>query len=139
MKTSPGILKVFVPMVAIAVMLLNQSCCQFALTIGHGVYGIIIRRPVPIISEAALAAVLDALKKPGVKYHFHLVRNDGSHRDFDFESSVTIKTDRVIMTELAQNLSKDGLTPIGSSLTHHGSFTRAADVVAILNQVNNTE
>jgi hypothetical protein len=131
--------RIFAPIATgIIALFLIQACAQFSLTLEHGVFGLIIRRPVPIKGENQLAKALATLNRPGVKYHFHLVRDDNTFRDFDFDSGVAIKTDRVIMTELAQSLSKDGLTPIGSSLTHHGHFTSAADVATVLSQVKTT-
>jgi hypothetical protein len=139
MRANPGILKLFVLMVAVAVTLLIQSCAQFVVEVGHGVYTIIIRRPVPIKSEAAFERLLEHLKKPGVEYHFHLVRKDGTFKDYDFISPVKITTDRVITTEVAQSLPEDGLTPIGSSVTHRARFTNAADVGKVLAEIKSND
>ena len=123
MKNFPGTrIYVFIATAIITIFLI-QACAQFNLTLEHGIFGLEILRPVPIKNEKMLAKALALLRKPGVNDHFHLVRDDYTVRDFDFDSGVAIKTDRVIMTDLAQSLSKNGLTPIGSSLTHRGYFT----------------
>jgi hypothetical protein len=139
MKRNPGVSKVYGLMMVIAVALLIQACAQFVVTIEHGVFGLMIRRPVPIKNENALAIVLKKLKKPGVKYHFHLVRENGTSRDFDFDSGVKIKTDRVVMTEVGQSLSKEGLTPIGASLTHHLYASDPGDIAKVLGQIKSTD
>jgi hypothetical protein len=110
MKSFPGTRIYVLIATAIIAIFLIQACAQFDLTLEHGVFGLNIRRPVPIKDENMLAKALAFLKKPGVTYHFHLLRDNGTVRDFDFDSGVAIKTDRVIMTDLAQSLSKNGLT-----------------------------
>ena len=86
--------------------------------------------------EHALALVQ---KHSGVSYHFELVLDDGSHRSYDHESKHTVKTDKVFVTKLGQNLSKNGLTPIGASLTHRLYSPNAADIATVLNAIGSQD
>src|SRR2546427_702656 len=117
MKNFPEILKVSVlTAIAVMVFLIIPACCMFE--INNGIFALIIRWPRQIKSEEAFAAALTHLSKSAI-YEFHLVRDDGKSRDFRRGSKMSIKTDRIITTELAKSLSSDEFTPIGSSITHH--------------------
>jgi hypothetical protein len=131
MKNFPGIVKVSVlTAIAVMVILTIQACCMFE--IDNGMFALIIRWPQQIKSETAFTAALTHVSKSAI-YEFHLVRNDGKSKDFRRGSKVSIKTDRVITTELAKSLSNDELTPIGSNITHHLYSPDAQDIALILN------
>jgi len=133
MKNFPGIVKVSVlTAIAVMVILIIQACCMFE--INNGKFALIIRWPRQIKSEEAFAAALKRLS-PSAIYEFRLVRDDGKSRDFRRGSKMSIKTDRVITTELAKSLSNDEFTPIGSSITHHLYTPDAEDIAIVLNQI----
>src|SRR5216684_1045574 len=101
------------------VILAIHACAPFTLKIERRMFGLIINSPQPIRSEKAFNTAVNNLSRSAV-YEFHLVRNDGSSRVWRRGSKLTIKTDRVITTELTQNSSNDDeLVAIGSSFTHH--------------------
>jgi hypothetical protein len=115
-----------------------QACAPF-LDIGHGRFGLVIKCPVRVISRKALEDALKVVRNRGVaSYHFELVLDNGDHvPPYDYQpKGVAIKTDKVFVTELAQSQSKDGLTAIGSSLSHHLYSPRAADIAAVLGAIN---
>ena len=134
MKKVPGIWKAFG---SIIIILIIQACAPLSLEIVPGAYRLVISVPQQLKNgETAFAKALEVLKKhPGVSYDFHLVRNDGTTRDFKHESKITIKTDRVITTELAKSLSQGEYTPIGSSVTHHLYTPQATDIAIVLDQI----
>ena len=117
-----------------------QACAPF-IDIGHGRFGLVIKFPVRIMSRQSFEHALAIVQKhPGVSYHFELVLDNGTHLPpYDHESKVAINTDRVFVTELAQSLSKDGLTPIGSSLTHHLYSPNATDIATVLNAIGSQD
>lgn len=134
-RNFPGIRKIFLPLVAIAVTFLIQACAQFAFNLERGVFGLLIRYPVPIKSEDKLTETLGNLRKPGVRYFFHYVRKDHSFRNYFWPGAPGLKTDRVVMTELGRSRSEEKLTPIGSSLTHHIYATLPEDIGTVLKEV----
>jgi len=135
MKNLPGKLKLAaLTAIGIVVMLIIQACAPFALKLDHGLFGLIINCPQQIKSVAAFEAALNTLSKSAV-YDFHLVRDNGTHKDYRRGSMLTIKTDRVITTELAKSLSSDEFTAIGSSITHHVYSPNATDISIVLNQI----
>ena len=116
MKTFPRT-RAFVPIAtAILVIFIIQACAPF-IDIGHGQFGLVIKSPVRVLSQKALENALAIVQKhPGVSYHFELVLDDGTRLPpYDHEPKVAIHTDKIFVTELAQSLSKDGLTPIGAA------------------------
>jgi hypothetical protein len=134
MKRVPGIWKVFGSMAAITIIL--QACAPLSLEIVPGAYRLVISFRQQIKNETAFANALKGLNHhKGVSYDFHLVRNNGTTRDFHHESKIAIKTDRVITTELAKSLSQGEFTPIGSSITHHLNSPQAADIATVLDQI----
>ena len=119
-----------------AVAFFIQACAsQFGLSLEHGVFALIIRSPVPIVDEKLLGKVLENLKKPNISYEFHLVRDNGSFRDFRWGVLPKIATNNVVMIEVARISTADGLTPIGSSLTHRLYTTDPDDIAKVLGQV----
>jgi hypothetical protein len=136
MKRVPGIWKAFGPMAAIIIILTIQACAPLSLEIVPGAYRLVISFPQQLANgEKAFANALKSIQHSGVSYDFHLVRNDGTTRDFHYKSDVAIKTDRVITTELAKSLSQGEYTPIGSSITHHLNTPQATDIATVLNQI----
>lgn len=135
MKNLPGKLKlVALAAIGVVVMLIIQACAPFILKVDHGVFALLIKYPQQIKGEKAFKDALDSLSKSAI-YEFHLVRPDGSSRDFRHGSRLSIKTDRVITTELAKSLSSDEFTAIGSSLTYHLYSPNATDLSIVLNQI----
>jgi hypothetical protein len=135
MKNLPGILKLAALMVIGVVLILTiQACAPFTLNVDHGLFGLIIKCPQQIKSVAAFEAALNTLSKSAI-YEFHLVLDNGTHKDYRRGSMLTIKTDRVITTELTKNLSNDEFTAIGSSFTHHVYSPNATDISIVLNQI----
>ena len=138
MRKVPRIWIAFGSVAAITIILTIQACAPLSLEIVPGAYRLVISVPQQLKNgETAFANALKGLKHAGVSYDFHLVRNDGTTRDFHYKSDVTIKTDRVITTELAKSLSQGEFTPIGSSVTHHLNSPVAADIATVLNQIQN--
>jgi hypothetical protein len=134
MKKVPRIWKASVA--AIAIILTIQACAPFSY-IGQTAFTLVISAPQQLAhGEAVFGKVLEKLKThPGVSYDFNLSYNDGRSRDFRHTSKITIKTDRVIKTELAKSLSHGEFTPIGSSITHHFNSPNAADIAAVLGEI----
>jgi hypothetical protein len=123
-------------MAAIIIILTIQACAPLSLEIVPGAYRLVISFPQQLAKgETAFAKALKSIEHSGVSYDFHLVRNDGTTRDFHYQSKIAIKTDRVITTELAKSLSQGEFTPIGSSITHHLNSPKAADIATILDQI----
>jgi hypothetical protein len=137
MKNLPGKLNLAVlTAIGVVVMLVIQACAPFILNVDHGIFALIIKCPQQIKGEKAFEKALTKLDTRAV-YDFHLVRKDGSFRDFRQGSRLTIKTDRVITTELAKSLSSEEFTAIGSSLTHHVYSPDAKDISIVLDQIKN--
>jgi hypothetical protein len=135
MKNFPGIVKVSVlTAIAVMVILTIQACTTFDLGINKGIFALIIRWPQQIKSEKAWEKALADLSKPAI-YDFHLIRNDGTSKDYRRGSKMSIKTDRVITTELAKSVSNDEFTPIGSNITHHLYSQDARDIGIVLNEI----
>ncbi len=120
----------------ILVVFIIQACAPF-IDIGHGKFGLVIKSPVPIVSQKALEKALAMVRHHGVRYQFHLVLDNAEPQDYNYGPKMAIKTDQVVVTELAQSLSKDGLTPIGSSLSHHLYSVDPTDIATVLNAINN--
>jgi hypothetical protein len=134
MKDVPGTLKMVVVMSLVTLAFLAiQACAPFIQT-GHGALGLIIIFPQKIVSEKGLASALKSINRTAT-YHIHLVRNDGTTRDFDNKAKIPIKTERVTTTELRKSLSSDDLTAIGSSITHHVYTQKASDIAVVLDQI----
>jgi hypothetical protein len=136
MKNFPGIVKVSgLIAMAIVVILIAQACCPFNFGIKNGIlFGLLIKYPQQIVSEAKFAAAVGNLSAAAI-YDIHLVRDDGTFRDFRRGSKMSIKTDRVITTELAKSVSNDEFTPIGSSISHHLYSPDPKDIAIVLNQI----
>jgi hypothetical protein len=77
---------------------------------------------------------LNTLSKSAIN-EFHLILDNCEHKDYRRGSMMAIKTDRVITTELAKNLSNGEFTAIGSSFTHHVYSPNATDISIVLNQI----
>ena len=136
MKNFPGTRVFVLTLAAVVVILVIQACAHFQLDLQKGKFILIISFPQQIKSLAEFEKTLTGLQKPGVEYHFRIVFNRGGMpKVYDYKSPVAIKTDRVIVTELAQGLSKEELTPIGTSLSHKLSTTDPADIAAVLKQI----
>ena len=136
MRRVPRIWKAFGSMAAITIVVIIQACAPLSLEIVPGADRLVVSVPQQLKKgETAFANALKGLKHPGVSYDFHLVRNDGTTRDFHYQSKIAIKTDRVITTELAKSLSQGEFTPIGSSITHHLNSPQAADIATVLDQI----
>jgi hypothetical protein len=135
MKNLPGIVKVSV-LTAIAVMVFFtiQACAPFMVKLEHATFALIITFPQQVTSKEKFKKALSNLS-PKASYHFHFVPEQGPSEDFDHQPKMTIKTDRVIKTELATSLSKDEFTAIGSNITHHLYSPDATDVGKILNEL----
>ena len=137
MKKVPRIWKASIA--AIAIILIIQACAPLSLEIvPPGLYRLVVSAPQQLAyGETAFAKALKSIQRPNVSYDFHLVRNDGTTRDFRYESKskMGIKTDRVITTELAKSLSQGEYTPIGSSFTHYLNSPQAADIAVVLGQI----
>jgi hypothetical protein len=135
MKNLPGKLKlVALTAIGVVVILVSQACAPFILNVDHGIFALIIKCRQQIRSEAAFEAALNTLSKSAI-YDIHLVRDDGTSKDYRRGSRLTIKTDRVITTELAKSLSSDEFTAIGSSITYHVYSPNATDIAIVLNQI----
>lgn len=137
MKTFPGIVKISVfTAIALIVILVVQACAPFGLSIENHLYALLIREPQRLkYGEAKFAQALTGVNRLAV-YDFHLVRDDGSTRDFkSVRSKMSIKTDRVITTEVARSLSNDEFTPIGSQITHQLYTADPQDIAIVLGQV----
>ena len=137
MKNLPAKLKLLALTAIGGVVMLIIQACACAPFIDYGVFGLIIERPLQIKNgkEAEFKAALDKLSE-GAVYDFHLVPENGSFRDFRKGSRLTIKTDRVITTELAKSLSSNEFTAIGSSLTHHVYSPNDEDILIVVNVLN---
>ena len=136
MKNLPAKLKLAALMaIGVVVMLIVQACAPFTLKLDHGLFALIITCPQQIVNQTAFEKALTSIQKRGVSYDFHLVPESGEPKDYHYKSPIAIKTDRVVITELAKSLSKDELTPIGSSLTHHVYTPNAADIATVLDQI----
>jgi hypothetical protein len=137
MRRVPRIWRAFGLIAAITIILTIQACAPLSLEIVPGAYRLVISFPQQLKhGESAFANALKGLNHHrGVSYDFHLVRNDGTTRDFHHQSKIAIKTDRVITTELARSLSQGEFTPIGSSITHHLNSPQAADIATVLDQI----
>jgi hypothetical protein len=118
------------------VILIIQACAPFGLSIENHLYHLFIKENHQLTgSEANFAHALTKLS-PLAVYDFHLIRNDGSSRDFrSRRSKVSIKTDKVITTELASSLSNDEFTPIGSNITHQLYTPSPQDIATVLDQI----
>src|SRR5205823_3003951 len=102
MRRVPRIWKAFGSMAAITIVVIIQACAPLSLEIIPGAYRLVVSFPQQLKhGETAFANALQGLNHhPGVSYDFHLVRNNGTTRDFHHPSNIAIKTDRVITTEL---------------------------------------
>ncbi len=118
--------------IGVVVMLIIQACAPLIVKVDHGIFALLIKYPQQIRSEAEFAAAVSTLSKRAV-YDIHLVRDNNSFRDFRRGSRLSIKTDRVITTELAKSLSSDEFTAIGSSITYHVYSPSATDISIVLN------
>jgi hypothetical protein len=135
MKNLPGKLKLVVlTAIGVVVMLVIQACAPFILNVDHGIFALTIKCPQQIKGVAAFEEALNTLSKSAI-YDIHLVRDDGTSKDYRRGSRLTIKTDRVITTELAKSLSTDEFTAIGSSITYHVYSPNATDISIVLNQI----
>jgi hypothetical protein len=135
MKNLPGKLKLAaLTVIGVVLILIIQACAPFILKVDDGLFALIIKCPQQIKSVAAFEAALNTLSKSAI-YDIHLVRDDGTSKDYRRGSRLTIKTDRVITTELAKSLSSDEFTAIGSSITHHVYSPNATDISIVLNQI----
>jgi hypothetical protein len=135
MKNLPGKLKLVVlTAIGIVAMLVIQACAPFILKVDHGIFALIIKCPQEIKSVAAFEEALKHLSKSAI-YDFRLVLDNGTPKDYRRGSRLTIKTDRVITTELAKSLSSDEFTAIGSSITHHVYSPNATDIAIVLDQI----
>jgi hypothetical protein len=124
--------------IAVGIVLALQACAPF-IDLSKGRFGLVIKFPHEILGQASFVEALKKVQHQGVSYEFHLVTDKGQHSDYEYGPKVTLKTDNVTVTELAQSLRKDGLTPIGSSLTHHIYSADAADIGIILGQIKPSE
>ena len=107
MRRLPRIWKAFGSVAAITIILTIQACAPLSLEIVPGAYRLVISFPQQLANgETAFAKALKSIQHSGVSYDFHLVRNDGTTKDFHYQSKIAIKTDRVITTELAKSLSQ---------------------------------
>jgi hypothetical protein len=123
--------------VAVVILLAIQACVPFGFRNLHqGMFGLVIKVAQKIKDKSKFEKALSRVQHDGVSYHFELVLNDKEKPiPYDYGPKVVIKTDRVFITELAQSLSKDELTPIGASLTHHLYSTDSKDITTILNEI----
>jgi hypothetical protein len=137
MKTFPGIVRISVlTAIASVLILIIQACAPFGLSIENHLYALIIREAQQLKgSDADFEKALKKLKPLDV-YDFHLVHLDGTFKDYHSRhSKVSIKTDRVITTELARSLSNDEFTPIGSNITHQLYTPYPQDIAIVLDQI----
>ena len=135
MKNLPGKLKLAaLTAIGVVVMLFIQACAPFILKVDDGIFALIIKCRQQIKDEKAFKAALNTLSESAV-YEIHLVRDNGTSKDYHRGSKLTIKTDRVITTELAKSLSSDEFTAIGSSITYHVHSPNATDIAIVLNQI----
>jgi hypothetical protein len=135
MKRPTGSLSfVTVAVAAFAVVLAVQACSTMKPNPGNTTFLLEISKPHPLKNPdpVAFAQLLLTLSKSAI-YDLHLVCDDGRIKDFRRGSKLSIKTDRIIKSELADKESSDQLTPIGSSMTHHLYSNSSKDIQIIAN------
>jgi hypothetical protein len=135
MKRPTGLLSfVTVAVAGFAVVLAVQACCMFKPNAGHTTFLLEISKPhlLKDPDPRKFAELLLTLSKSAI-YDFHLVCDDGKAKDFRHGSKLSIKTDRIIKSELAEKESSGQLIPIGSSATHHLYSDDSKDIKIIAN------
>jgi hypothetical protein len=135
MKNFPGIWKAVVPIsFVVAVTVLIQACAL--IVIEKGRFEIIFKSPQPLISKKSFEVALGKLQHlRGINYEFNAVYDNGERKHYKFDSPLPLKTKKVTVTEIGRSLSKDELTPIGTSITHHLYTPNATDVAILLAEI----
>ncbi len=92
-----------------------------------------IKKTHEVKDEAAFLQVLQNVKKKGAIYKIHMVKADSSTQDLSSDAAAGMKTDQVITSQMAKNVSSDKFTAIGVQVTQTVASEDPTDLAAILN------
>ena len=91
-----------------------------------------IKKTHEVKSEAAFVLALQNVKKNGAIYKIHMVKADNSTQDLSSDAAAGMKTDQVITSQMAKNVSSDEFTAIGVHVTQTVASESPADITTVL-------
>jgi hypothetical protein len=119
-------------LVAIVVLLiLTFQACE---TTPHGDkrrFGLEINEPVHLSNPAAFVKALHTLSHSAF-WDFRFVHDNGKSEEFHSNAKLSIKTDKVTMSEIAKNKAAGEFTAIGSHVTQRIYSANVKDIQIVL-------
>ena len=134
MKTLSGTSKLVI-LAAIGVLaVLTFQACETTPPGAKRQFGLKINEPFHLRNPVAFIKALRTLSKSAF-WEFHIIYDNGKSEDFHGGSKLSIKTDKVTMSEVAKKASAGELTAIGSHVTQRIYSENLDDIKIVLNQL----
>jgi hypothetical protein len=134
MKTLSGTSKLVILAAIGALAVLIFQACETTPPGAKRQFGLEIKEPVHLRNPVAFIKALRTLSKSSF-WEFHIVYDNGTSEDFHSPSKLSIKTDKVTMSEIAKKASAGELTAIGSNLTQRLYSQNIEDIQIVLDQL----
>ena len=134
MKTLSGAPTLAVLGAIVVLVILTFQACETTSPGSKRQFGLKINEPFHLHNPAAFIKALDALSSQAF-WDFRIVHDNGKSEDFHSRSKLSIKTDKVTMSEIAKKASAGELTAIGSNLTQRLYSQNIEDIQIVLDQL----
>jgi hypothetical protein len=134
MKTLYGTPKLVILAAIGALAILIFQACETTPPGAKRQFGLEIKEPFHLRNPVAFIRALRTLSKHAF-WEFHIVYDNGKSEDFHSDSKLSIKTDKVTMSEIAKKTSAGELTAIGSNLTQRVYSQSLEDIQIVLDQL----
>ena len=131
MKTLSGTTKLAVLAAIVFLVILAFQACETTSPGAQRQFGLEIKEPFHLHNPAAFIKALGTLSSQAF-WEFRIVHDNGKSEDFHSSSKLTIKTDKVTMSEIAKSGSGAELTAIGSHVTHRVYSQNLKDIQIVL-------
>jgi hypothetical protein len=131
MKTLSGTSKLAVLAAIVFLVILAFQACETTSPGTERQFGLEINEPFHLHNPMAFIKALRTLSKRA-SWQFRIVHDNGSFEDFHSSSKLSIKTDKVTMSEIAKSASAGELTAIGSHVTHRVYSKSLKDIQIVL-------
>jgi hypothetical protein len=131
MKTLSGTSKLMALAAIVVLVILAFQACETIVPGGKRQFGLEINQPFHLRHPVAFIRALGTLSKRAF-WEFHLVYDDGTSKDFHGGSKLSIKTDKVTMSEVAKSASAGELTAIGSHVTQRVYSESLKDIQTVV-------
>jgi len=134
MKILSGTSKLVILAAIGALAVLIFQACKTTPLAAKRKFGLEITEPSHLRDPAAFVKALRTLSN-SASWEFHIVYDNGKSEDFHSASTLSIKTDKVTMSEIAKKASAGELTAIGSNLTQRLYSQNLGDIQIVLDQL----